>query len=300
MKEGGAGTGYGRSEAVFFQTHLLHPEVLDRFERLRVQLPERCDLYFLLDVAGLTQDELGVARRAAEEALLTFTFDEVARASAEYPNPWAEGSPTGLVPGNNDLLWLYLRNRIGAYERYWFIEHDVAFTGDWCTVFEYFRDRGADLLGTTLQPRSVLPEFYWWESFRAPDVSAGSSLLRGFFPIVRVTADALDALAEVYRAGWSGHFEVVVPTALDRLGLEIEDMGGRGPHVPDGGRRFYTNTPTRTSLAPGTFVYKPSRRFPGLRRNMLWHPVKSTGGRLSPYLEMGWAWLEKVRNRVGP
>lgn len=61
--------------------------------------------------------------------------------------------------------------------------------------------------------------------------------------------------------------------------------------------RFYTNTPTRTSLAPGTFVYKPTRRFPGLRRQMLWHPVKPTAGRLSPYLDMAREWFRMVRER---
>lgn len=294
------GDGGGPPTALFFQSHLLHPEVVGRFESLREEIPDDFDLFFLLDAAGLSDDELGDARTVAGDALVPFTFDEVAAGCGDYPHPWAEDVPDGVVPGNIDLLWLHLRRRLGPYGRYWFVEHDVAFTGDWSGFFSVLRDRGADLLGTTIHPRSTLPEFHWWSSFSAGEQTIGASLLRGFFPIVRISSDALDALDDVYRAGWSGHFEVVVPTALSRLGLEMEDIGGRGPFVAgDAGYRFYTNTPTRTTLSPGTFVYKPSRRYPGLRRNMLWHPVKHTGGRLSPYLESGREWGQKLLETIG-
>lgn len=290
-------------EAVFFQTHLLHPEVLQRFETLRDGLPVGYDLYLLLDVDGFSKGELRTARRLVGDALVAFTFDQVAAGVGDYPHPWAEAGPTGVVPGNNDLLWLHARRRVGGYDRYWFIEHDVAYSGDWLDFFEPLRARGADLLGTTIHPRSTLPEFHWWQSF---STSGGrfegrdeGPLLRGFFPVVRVSDDALDALDHVYRAGWSGHAEVVVPTALLRLGLELEDIGGRGPFVPtDAPADFYTNTPTRPTLSPGTFVYKPSRRFPGLRRDKLWHPVKHTGGRISPYLEIAEEWLRAVGERI--
>jgi len=295
------GEGRRPPTAVFFQTHLLHPEVVSRFERLRAEIPSSFDLYFLLDTAGLSDDELRLARRLAGDALVTFTFEEVAAGCGEYPHPWAEDGPRGLVPGNNDLLWLHVRRHVGAYDRYWFVEHDVAFTGDWSDFFGALRDREADLLGTTIHPRSTLPEFHWWSSFSAGEETRSMSLLRGFFPIVRISSDVLDALDGVYRAGWSGHFEVVVPTALSQLGLEMEDVGGRGPLVAEeAGYYFYTNTPTRTTLSPGTFVYKPSRRYPGLRRNMLWHPVKHTGGRFSPYLESGLEWVRKVRESIRP
>ena len=294
-----SGEGRRPPTALFFQTHLLHPEVVSRFERLRAEIPSSFDLYFLLDTAGLSDDELRLARSLSGDALVTFTFEEVAAGCGAYPHPWAEDGPGGLVPGNNDLLWLHVRRHVGAYDRYWFVEHDVAFTGDWSDFFGALRDREADLLGTTIHPRSTLPEFHWWSSFSAGEETGSMSLLRGFFPIVRISSDVLDALDGVYRAGWSGHFEVVVPTALSQLGLEMEDVGGRGPFVAEeAGYCFYTNTPTRTTLSPGTFVYKPSRRYPGLRRNMLWHPVKHTGGRLSPYLESGLEWVREVGDRI--
>ena len=44
-------------------------------------------------------------------------------------------------------------------------------------------------------------------------------------------------------SGWSGHHEVVIPTAVSYLGMKIEDFGGNGEYVRLGNEnRFYDNT----------------------------------------------------------
>ena len=43
---------------------------------------------------------------------------------------------------------------------------------------------------------------------------------------------------------------------------------------PENINRFYTNTPARTGLAPGTYVLKQKDREKNLQANMLYNPFK--------------------------
>jgi hypothetical protein len=52
------------------------------------------------------------------------------------------------------------------------------------------------------------------------------------------------------------------------------DIGGDGEFVrPLNRNRFYRNTPSRGSLMPGTFVFRPVMDSPGNGQHA-WHPVK--------------------------
>jgi hypothetical protein len=101
-----------------------------------------------------------------------------------------------------------------------------------------------------------------------------------------------------YSAGWMGHYECTFPTLILRNGLGIEDIGGDGEFVLEENRgRFYSNTPGQSSLAPGTFVFRPVKTESGPGSNLLWHPIKPVG-------ETPWdvanrmAWRRRVLKRV--
>lgn len=283
----------GAPAAVFFFTHRFDRTTADRYRRLVRELPDRHDAFLAYDVGG--GDSAGAERARALAGAETFHgFNaEQLRREAGRKEPWKEGP--GLVPGDVDLLWTDVRRRHGGYERYWLIEYDVVYTGRWSSFFRHFVDSDADLLGTTLFEHRFRPDWTWWSSLVAGD---GAPLpkrrrVRGFFPVAGMSARGLDALARAHDRGWTGHFEVLGPTVLNEWGLEIEDVGGQGAFVREGNAgRFYTNTPSRSGLAPGTFVYRPSRPRPGFRRGKLWHPVKPDCGRLLPYLRLARSWLE--------
>lgn len=275
--------------AVVFVSHSLHGSVLGRFEKLVRETPPRGDVYFLFDATDADDAERRRVRAAAGERLRT--FDRARVTDVDFPDPWADSTRQELLPGNLGLLYLHLSRREPDYERYWFVHYDVAFTGSWTDLFRAFERSPADVLGTTLQPYDRQPDWYWWPSFEpAPDLDR-SEWRRGFFPLVRLSRDALDRLAGAYRAGWSGHFEAVMPTVARYHGLELEDVGGDGPYVEPGNTdRFYTNTRDRDSLAPGTFVYRPARPRPGSRPGTLWHPVKPHQGAVRPYVRLARQW----------
>lgn len=284
----------GRTEGstlVVFLTHVLHDHIVRRYEHLAEGLPADHDLCLAVDAEAASRETIAEAERIAGENLYLFRFEDLR--VADYPRPWAGENSTRLVPGNSDLLFLHLHRTHGAYSKYWLVEHDVAYTGDWGPFFEHFEDSDSDLLGTTLHPHRVLPEWHWWDSVGAPGKIQREALYRGFFPLMRISSRGLEVLDRAYTRGWTGHHEVVLPTAFNHFGLEIEDVGGSGPFVcAENDGRFYSNTPWRTGLGPGSFIYRPPRRWPGIRRNTLWHPVKPTQGRLSQFTDMLRDWID--------
>ena len=80
---------------------------------------------------------------------------------------------------------------------------------------------------------------------------------------------------EAYCEGWSGHYEVTIPTILKTRGFTLEDIGGSGRYVAQGNHdRFYRNSPDRAGLAPGTFTVAANAISADYPPNLLWHPIK--------------------------
>ena len=272
-------------KAVLYTTHRFGAAVAGRFRRLLREAPADYEVFLALDVSSAGQAESDRARETAGDRLFAFQPSELA--DSPYPHPWTLPGSRDLVPGNLGLLHLHFAERQGEFDRIWALEYDVCYTGHWGTLLSSFEGSSADVLGTTLQTRRDRPDWDWWPSLRPTAEIPFEECIRGFFPVLRISRRALDVLDTAYSGGWSGHFEAVLPTAARQAGLEIEDLGGDGPFVrPENRNRHYTNSPLRQGLCPGTFVYRPARRFPGLRRNKLWHPIKPTAGRIAPYLKM--------------
>jgi hypothetical protein len=179
-------------------------------------------------------------------------------------------------PGNVELPLLRFFKDHPGYDHYWTVEYDVRFTGSWNAFFSSFAASGADLLGTTLTRYDQVPDWHHWPTLDLAGRPIGKErYLRGFFPIYRLSRRALMQLDRDYRAGVKGHFECLVPTLLNHAGMTVEDIGGDGEFVQPGNRnRFYRNTPSRGSLNPGTFVFRPAMHRPGDEPDMLWHPVR--------------------------
>ena len=67
----------------------------------------------------------------------------------------------------------------------------------------------------------------------------------------------------------------LVKTLLKHYGLRVEDIGGEGEFVrPENMGRFYTNTPEKDGLAPGTMVCPPCKPDMTMRSGKLYHAIK--------------------------
>jgi len=201
---------------------------------------------------------------------------ECGQITRELPYPEKHRAHRGTFwPRNIDLplLWFFQRNP--GYGYYWLMEYDVRFTGHWLEFFGHFAASGSDLLATTLFDHDFRPGWDNWRTLRSPERIPEQERVRALLSLCRLSNTGLRAVHQAYCAGWSGHYEVAIPTILKTRGRTLEDFGGSGRYVAAGNEnRFYRNTPGVSGLAPGTFTVAANAVSDEYPPNMLWHPIK--------------------------
>jgi hypothetical protein len=171
------------------------------------------------------------------------------------------------------LMWFFQRNP--HYEFYWQMEYDVRFTGHWMDFFRHFAGSNSDLLATTVFDYNFRPGWDNWKTLKSPKRIPEAERVRALLSLCRLSNNAMRAVHEDYSNGWSGHYEVTIPTILKTRGLTLEDFGGSGRYVAPGNHdRFYRNSPDLAGLAPGTFTVAANTMSGDYPQNMLWHPIK--------------------------
>lgn len=262
--------------AVIWLSYFHDPEARSAFQRLKRNLRDQ------IPVFGVVNE--GEARRAGSSPdFIKVTHDDLRRAMpARADGILTSGS---LDAGCADALHMAAIACLPGYEHYWFIEYDVDFSANWRGFFREFDGCEADLLGTTIYPRSMTQDWFHWRSFVAPEGVETSAHTRSFLPVFRISRRFADFYESETGRGWQGHFEALYPTIALANHFRIEDVGGTGPFVgKERQGRFYTNDFLSADLSPGTFRFLPpvsSRYFSisnlQLRpRAMLWHPIKTT------------------------
>lgn len=179
-------------------------------------------------------------------------------------------------PRNIELPLMWFFQRQPQFDYYWLMEYDVRFTGDWMQFFRHFAASTSDLLATTVFDYAFRPTWDNWRTLKSPRPVPEESRVRALLSLCRLSNAALTAVHQAYCDGWSGHYEVTIPTILANRGLALEDFGGSGRYVAPGNHnRFYLNRPDVAGLAPGTFTVAPNAiSTEGYPPNMLWHPIK--------------------------
>jgi len=141
------------------------------------------------------------------------------------PPPPVELAKGGLA----QLFMLEFARRHPDYDRYWFIEFDVRFSGDWALLFEATDAVDADLLAPCVRTRDQHPDWKWWQSLTHPrEVISDQKQLRCLNVICRLSARACKTLDETCQHGWNGHSEVLFPTILSHAGMTWPIWVGAG------------------------------------------------------------------------
>jgi hypothetical protein len=183
-----------------------------------------------------------------------------------------------LTPGNCHLRALSVLEAFPDYEHYWFVEYDVVYRGSWATFFASFDDEPADLLGAHVRRLASDPGWYWNATFDAGEERVDDEARRiAFLPIARMSRAALHAVGRAVERGWTGHFEMLVPTAVERAGLTIADLGGSSEWTPPRRRqRHYLSAASVWTSPPlSTLRFRPA--FLGVLPRLpdiLYHPDK--------------------------
>lgn len=262
--------------AILILNHVDGRHLIDLHDAIKKECSQEHDVFLLSD---RTRPSLAFARKAVGTREFRFTLDDLV--TLRYPGKQdlaiRNAGPRNLKLGNADLpvLLFYASHR--DYEHFWVVEYDVRYSGSWRQFFAAFDDNAADLLGTSLIRYADFPGWSHWRSLAIPNRRTDDGdRIRGFFPVFRISNNALACLHEIYGQGWAGHMEALMPTALYRSGLRIEDIGGDGEFVkPNNINRYYTNHRLTNDLSPGTLVYRPTRTAVGTHADKLWHPVKT-------------------------
>jgi hypothetical protein len=251
--------------AIVFFSHRFDAEVRARYDELRRSCAGRDAICFILAQVGTS---------VPEDLLAETHFFDFSAAAACSPRLFGDS----LVPGNLHIPCLDFHAAHPGFRFYWFIEYDVVFSGDWRDFFDAFSDDTSDLVAAHVRTHAEEPHWCWWSSLALPEPNGQrGDWLRAFLPIHRLSRAGFEALADRVRAGWSGHFEGLIPTALASASLRISDIGGDGPFVPEERKnRFYTSFSCcdGSLLGFGTFRFRPVHRSPRAATRLLYHPVK--------------------------
>jgi hypothetical protein len=214
--------------------------------------------------------------------------------SIVMPRRFAAARAIGRLTAGAGMMDTVIMPRVLAapHEFVWALEFDVDYSGNWSDMFRRFAGNRADVLTTTLTPRTRCPDWVHWPQSRAPAELRAADWFRSFNPVLRLSRRFARAyIATVESPGWEGHYEFTIPTIARHLRLGIADIARprrlmRGAMLPTWLARYarpplYRNTPAEAWLGPGTFIYRPSRssyfherpgEFPEAGR--LYHPIK--------------------------
>lgn len=254
--------------AALYLSHRLDDNALAGWRHLR----ETCDSrtikpFFVYDNA---RNDFNGHPDIPDEQVFLFSYDALHR---RWPMPiWAADRP--FDQGNLIFLSLEFFKRFPHFDNYWKLEYDVYLDGEWRSLFADF-DKPADLITTTLVRPEVRPDWVWWQTLAYPsNLQRPVRPLRAFMPILRLSKRACAVLERAYADGWAGHDEVSVPTILNHHGMRLVDLGHGDFSRGTTGRTWYTNTPSREGLGPGSFVCPPKVAETHEQEGLLYHPVK--------------------------
>jgi len=157
----------------------------------------------------------------------------------------------------------------------WQVEYDAEYRGDWGSFFAAYQGNDAALLGAHIHRFDEWPSWCWWPSLGVPgNVQITRAQLRkAFMAVFRITREGVEAAVRAHRAGWVGHFEVVLPMALLCQGLRLDDLLVAGPCYIGP-----SQNPTEILALQSTVRYRPPISVEEFCQRgqgpLLFHPVK--------------------------
>ena len=258
-------------------SHRSDADVMRRFSRIAAEVGTSAARYLLLDARtpGIAERWAAFIADCDLGPVEIVTFDIVAAADQLRINLMRAGS---MIPGSCHFPLLFLGEQ-ASHDHYWLVEDDVMLTGDWGDLIRTAQGSSADLLCSHLATFPELPNWYWWPSLHVPvpalhQCPPASFVMKGYFPVYRISRAALHCVLAAHRSGWSGHCEAIIPSALRHAGLAVADLnslGGQPLYTP--GALFEGEGPSRLSTMRWRPLVEPDE-MRAVTGPHLFHPVK--------------------------
>ena len=249
-------------EEILFLTHKKSRQVEHAIRELRDQMGNR-------DLTIISQSQLFDI-----DGTELFLFEESLMHEMDFPT-----LERSLVPDHAHFpVFEYISQHKGTADYYWVIEYDVRFTGEWSVLFDHFATSDADFISTNIRYYHEIPDWGWWGISHPEKTIKSEDRIRSFNPIYRISKEAVKFLEGAFKSGWKGHNETTFPTLLYHNGYQLLDCGGNGDFAVQRNNFYISRNTRRGELFTGTMRYRPAMKAEGLRKNMLYHPVKHTSG----------------------
>jgi hypothetical protein len=241
---------------IVYSSHLINDSILREFEAMGKTEMDSVFLYNGKNKSNIPSPN--------------FCFSDYGSSSLDYPK---------ITNEIRDYLQFSLLNYFNKedehYDYYWHVEYDVRFNGNWNHFFSQFEDNNADLLTCHIRTYEDEPGWKGWEIEHLNKEFPKEERLRSFIPVFRISREALEFLDKELKSGCAGHCEVLLPTLLHHGGFKLEDLGGNGEFVRGPKNRNYISRSNQNGeIFGGTFRFRPTMNKVGLRKNMLYHPIK--------------------------
>lgn len=254
--------------AVLFVSHIINDDIVARYEKLRHELPPNHELFWAFDAEGGDKAQA----LAYSNQVQFFFFDSAMLNALGYT------AITYTMIGSLNFVMQRFGLDHPEYDYYWIVEYDVMFTGSWYDFFASIEGIKNDLISSHIERRtSRNADWRWWHPVVWKDeVISPIHCIKSFNPIYRLSARALLFMDEYLKKGNSGHYEMLMPTALFNHGYTVGDIGGHGEFVlPKFRNRYYISD---TGTNNGTMRYRPvyDREYIQSIENkgLLFHPLK--------------------------
>jgi hypothetical protein len=266
-------------DAAIFLAHYIDGVVARRFDKLRRECASRCDVFLLAEKGTAVPDRFIAQTRFFDFA----TARRMARSVIGDK----------VIPGNAHLRAIDFFHREPGYRYYWFIEFDVVYTGSWDALMASLATDDSDLIASRVTPIDASHAWFWQSSFQpGTDTVPADQKIRAFLPIFRISTAGLAAVDQCVSRGWTGHFEMLLPTAVAFNRLRVDDFGGSGSFTPSERRhRHYLDG--EGLYETGTLRYHPPVHWP-IIANMLYHPCKTRLASLRPRVRRR-IWSDRLR-----
>lgn len=269
----------GHRDCVVMFTHQWNPSLARHYQRLQREAGTVLPVFLVAHAEGKPP--------AGAPADLVVSSTDAGR---EWPARHAAWLRAGgrLPSAHVDIIFLTaLRHpRFAEFDRIWFLEYDLDFSGNWSRLFREAAAYDADLLVSHLRSRNEEPRWSHMPSIVDPEDDPASQIF-GMFCIARISRRLIDHWhSELSAPGWDGHFELVLPTIARRGGFRVEDLGGSGSFTPPERRnRHYEGSFVGLHRGFYTYAFRPPRlwhyyadsRLGFWQRNRIYHPIKLDG-----------------------
>ena len=153
--------------------------------------------------------------------------------SADIFDAFAHRKARTIIPGNEDLKLIAAAQRLPEFTHFIHHEYDVWHNNPEPELVDRLCEAaiGGTFGASWIRPKSdEYADWMWWPSLVAPPhvlaVPMAAMLPLSFFP-----ASFLNAYRDHLIQGWSGHFEVLMPTLAGRLGVPMVQLGAQGLNV---------------------------------------------------------------------